>query len=91
MQDKLAVLDVGTHSPLHALLHEGTEPLRTLYEEDFGQPIADILLLREPQKRRRRKLVTVQRLEQERLRRLMHQQQPLQACSSDSLGVFISF
>jgi hypothetical protein len=25
------------------LLHEGTKPLRTLYEEDFGRSIADVL------------------------------------------------
>ena len=43
-QGRLAVLDVGTRSPLHhMLLHEGTKPLRTLYEDDFGRSIADVL------------------------------------------------
>lgn len=44
LQGRLAVLNVGTHSPLHhMMLHEGTKPLRTLYEEDFGRSIADLL------------------------------------------------
>eukprot|EP00877_Chromochloris_zofingiensis_P014294 jgi/Chrzof1/9118/Cz03g36190.t1 len=41
---RLAVLDASEHSPLHGLLlHEGTRPLRTVYEEDFGNAVADIL------------------------------------------------
>lgn len=44
MQGRLAVLDASEHSPLHGLLlHEGTRPLRTVYEEDFGNAVADIL------------------------------------------------
>ena len=26
----------------HQLLHEGTAPLRTLYEDDFGEPVLDV-------------------------------------------------
>jgi hypothetical protein len=38
------VLDLSERSPLHAgLLHEGTAPLRTVYEADFGQPLAEVL------------------------------------------------
>lgn len=45
-QGRLAVLDVGAASPLHAsLLHEGTRPLLTVYEEDFGRAVADVLFL----------------------------------------------
>ncbi|KAF6259508.1 hypothetical protein COO60DRAFT_1700794 [Scenedesmus sp. NREL 46B-D3] len=55
-QGQLAVLDVGEASSLHALLlHEGTRPLRTVYEEDFGQPLAELLLLRQPHHRRQRR------------------------------------
>eukprot|EP00879_Flechtneria_rotunda_P005673 GHRR01005972.1.p1 GENE.GHRR01005972.1~~GHRR01005972.1.p1 ORF type:complete len:456 (+),score=150.16 GHRR01005972.1:145-1512(+) len=55
-QGQLAVLDVGERSPLHdLLLHEGTRPLRTVYEEDFGQPVADLLLLVQGQPRRVRR------------------------------------
>eukprot|EP00878_Enallax_costatus_P037386 GHUV01042225.1.p1 GENE.GHUV01042225.1~~GHUV01042225.1.p1 ORF type:complete len:255 (+),score=76.54 GHUV01042225.1:332-1096(+) len=62
-QGQLAVLDVGVHSPLHdLLLHEGTEPLRTLYEEDFGKPVADLLLLQQQHRRRRRLAAEQQRL-----------------------------
>jgi hypothetical protein len=44
-------------SPLHdLLLHEGTQPLRTVYEDDFGRPLAELLLLRQPQQRRRRRM-----------------------------------
>jgi hypothetical protein len=53
LQGNLAVLDVGADSPLHDLLHEGTEPVRTLYEEDFGQPLADVLVLQKHRRRRR--------------------------------------
>jgi hypothetical protein len=45
-QGRLAVLDVGPASPLHwSLLHEGTRPLRTVYEEDFGPSLADVMFL----------------------------------------------
>jgi hypothetical protein len=54
-QGQLAVVDVSSRSPLNKLLlHEGTQPLRTLYEEDFGLPIADLLLFRQPRRKRRR-------------------------------------
>lgn len=40
---RLAALDVSPDSPLHdALLHDGTRPLRTVYESDFGEPAADV-------------------------------------------------
>lgn len=56
-QGQLAVLDVGEASPLHdSLLHQGTQPLRTVYEEDFGTPLAELLLLRQPHHRRRRRM-----------------------------------
>ncbi|KAK9829304.1 hypothetical protein WJX72_005037 [[Myrmecia] bisecta] len=42
-QDQMWALDVGTGSALHtSLLMEGLELTRTVYEGDFGQPIADI-------------------------------------------------
>ncbi|GBF95812.1 hypothetical protein Rsub_08248 [Raphidocelis subcapitata] len=42
----LAVLDVGEGTPLHSqLLHDGTRPARTVYEEDFGQPVADVFYM----------------------------------------------
>lgn len=90
VQGKLAVLDCGVSSPLHALLHEGTEPLRTVYEEDFGRPIADVLLLRQPH-RRRRSLAAAQRLEQHRWTRLIKSGAALTACSSDVSDVYISY
>ena len=88
------MLDVGQGSPLHDLmLHEGTEPLRTLYEEDFGQPVADLLLLKQPHRRRRR--VTA---EQRRLKRNMIAAAgtPLQhsdfgISSSQYQGIFVSY
>jgi hypothetical protein len=52
----LLVLPVQASSLHDMLLHEGTEPLRTVYEEDFGQPLAELLLLREPLHRRRRRM-----------------------------------
>jgi hypothetical protein len=46
LQGRLAVLDVGRRSPLHAmLLHEGSQLLRTVYEEDLGSSLADLLYL----------------------------------------------
>ena len=43
---RLAALDVGAASPLHgALLHDGTRPFRTVYEEDLGAAVADVLFL----------------------------------------------
>lgn len=90
LQGKLAVLDVGPSSPLHALLHEGTEPLRTVYEEDFGTAVADLLLLQQPH-RRRRSLSAAQQLEAQRWHRLIQSQQALAACSADTSGVFVSY
>lgn len=90
LQGKLAVLDVGSSSPLHELLHEGTEPLRTVYEEDFGTAVADLLLLQEPYRRRRR-LKAAQHLEAQRWHRLIQSQQALDACSADTSGVFVSY
>ena len=90
LQGKLAVLDVATDSPLHALLHEGTEPLRTVYEEDFGQSVADLLLLRQPY-RRRRSLAAAQQLEARRWQTLVESKQALAACSTDASGVFVSY
>lgn len=47
------MLDVGEASPLHSLLlHPGTRELRTVYEEDFGHSLGDLLLLRPPRRRR---------------------------------------
>lgn len=89
-QGKLAVLDVGPSGPLHALLHEGTQPLRTVYEEDFGTAVADLLLLQQPY-RRRRSLKAAQRLEAQRWHRLIQSQQDLAACSADTTGVFVSY
>lgn len=89
LQGKLAVLDVGPSSPLHALLHEGTEPLRTVYEEDFGTAVADLLLLQQPH-RRRRSLSAAQQLEAQRWHRFQSQQ-ALAACSADTSGVFVSY
>lgn len=58
------MLDVGVHSPLHnLLLHQGTEPLRTLYEEDFGKPVTDLLLLQQNYRRRRRIAAEQRRLD----------------------------
>lgn len=85
------MLDVGEHSPLHALLHEGTQPLRTVYEEDFGRPVADVLMLQQPRRRRRRSLLAAQRLEQQRWHRLMLTNQTLTACAADTTGVFVSY
>lgn len=90
LQGKLAVLDVGVDSPLHALLHEGTEPLCTVYEESFGQPLGDLLLLREP-RRRRRSLRAAMYMEQQRWHRLLAADQAATACSADGLGVYVSF
>lgn len=90
LQGKLAVLDVGADSPLHALLHEGTEPLRTVYEEDFGQSVADLLLLRQPH-RRRRSLTAAQQLEARRWQALADSKKALAACSADASGVFVSY
>lgn len=90
MQGKLAVLDVGADSPLHALLHEGTQPLRTVYEDDFGQTVADLLLLKE-QHRRRRSLKAAQHLEQQRWRRLLQTDGVAAACAGDVSGVFVSY
>lgn len=46
LQGRLAVLDVGRRSPLHAmLLHEGSQLLRTVYEEDLGTSLVDLLYL----------------------------------------------
>ena len=90
-QNKLAVLDVSDSSPLHALLHKGTERLRTVYEEDFGQPVADLLLLQQQPPRRRRSLAAAQRLEQQRWHRLVGSGRALAACSSDSSGVHVSY
>jgi hypothetical protein len=90
LQGKLAVLDVALDSPIHALLHEGTEPLRTVYEEDFGQSVADLLLLREPH-RRRRSLQAAQRLEASAWQARVQSQQALAACSADVSGVFVSY
>lgn len=96
LQGQLAVLDVGAGSPLHPLLHEGTETLRTLYEEDFGRAVADVLLLKQHTRRRRRKLIA----EQQRLQRLystaalkVHLARRLGVVDSGSrdLGVFISY
>jgi hypothetical protein len=84
------VLDVGADSPLHALLHEGTQPLRTVYEDDFGQTVADLLLLKE-QRRRRRSLKAAQRLEQQRWRRLLQTDGAATACAQDASGVFVSY
>lgn len=40
---RLAVLDVGQSSPLHApLLWPGTAPLRTVYEDAFGEALLDV-------------------------------------------------
>ncbi len=37
---------MGFSSPLNqSLLHEGTRPLRTVYEEDFGRQLAEVLYL----------------------------------------------
>lgn len=91
LQGRLAVLDVGIDSPLHALLHEGTEPLRTLYEEDFGTPIADLLMLQEPKPRRRRSLQAAQQQEQRSWFRLLASGQALAACHASQLGVFVSY
>lgn len=93
-QGQLAVLDVGADSPLHdLLLHEGTEPLRTLYEEDFGKPVADVLLLQQP-RRRRRQLAA----EQLRLRQLYasisaagQNRKLITATQGQDLGVYVSY
>lgn len=40
---RLFALDVGAAGVLHnGLLHEGTQPLSTVYESDLGLPICDI-------------------------------------------------
>jgi hypothetical protein len=88
-QGKLAVLDVGQHSPLHGLLHPGTEPLRTVYEEDFGSPRADLLLLQEHPPRRRRSLAAARRLQQRRWREVLASGGAL-AVGAASSGVFVS-
>jgi hypothetical protein len=90
LQGKLAVLDVGMSSPLHGLLHEGTEPLRTVYEEDFGTAVADLLLLQQPH-RRRSSLKAAQHLEAQRWHRLMQSQQAVASCSADTSGVYVSY
>ncbi|KAI8472685.1 MAG: hypothetical protein J3K34DRAFT_519556 [Monoraphidium minutum] len=48
-EGRLAVLDVGAGGALHApLLHEGTRPLRTVYEDDLGPGLGDVLFLPAP-------------------------------------------
>eukprot|EP00775_Hariotina_reticulata_P006337 gene6337-6572_t len=85
---QLAVVDVSSSSPFSKLLlHEGTQPLRTLYEEDFGHPIADLLLLRQPRRKRRR-------LAAERVRLLRAMSAP-SGLAEEALGlqshVFVSY
>jgi hypothetical protein len=46
LQGRLAALDLSPSSPLHgALLLEGTAELRTVYEDRFGLPLADVTYL----------------------------------------------
>lgn len=83
------MLDVGEASPLHdLLLHEGTQPLRTLYEEDFGKPVADLLLLRPAHHRRRRRMAA----ELRRWSRVMQGEAAAgsRQCSNHH-GVFVSY
>lgn len=45
-QGRLCVLDVGLRSPLYeGLLMEGTQEVRTVYEEDLGEPLGDVNFL----------------------------------------------
>jgi hypothetical protein len=77
-------------SSLHdLLLHEGTEPLRTVYEEDFGQPLAELLLLREPHHRRRRHMSA----EVQRWSRALAAEAGGGRCSSSARhhGVYVSY
>jgi hypothetical protein len=78
-------------SPLHdLLLHEGTEPLRTVYEEDFGQPLAELLLLRQPQQRRRRRMSA----ELQRWSRVLAAEAAGRQCSSSRAadhGLYVSY
>jgi hypothetical protein len=53
-QGRLAALDLSPASPLHeALLLEGTAPLRTVYEDCFGLPLADVNYLADEARRSR--------------------------------------
>lgn len=90
LQGNLAVLDVGTHSPLHELLHPGTEPLRTLYEEDFGAPLADVLFLHEQQPRRRRSIAAAQRQQQQQWQQALASGGALTAGHAMSASVFVA-
>lgn len=90
LQGRLAVLDVGVASPLHGLLHEGTELLRTVYEEDFGQPVADLLFLQNP-RRRRRNLKAAEHSDQQRWKQRLQSRRLLASRGSDASDVFVSY